>query len=197
MSHPGSAWTPPDPQVPPVHAAAPGPTSRPPTPASAGGSYVGGVPLGGVLPAHEESVAPSHRRELLLAGILLVGAVLAGAASLMSWRDDGILVGPVGSGTGGGLPDGSMGRGWGAVLLGVVLAVGGVLIASGRLRAGRAVATVGGVALVLFSVLEWGLGAGRARTGPGVGIWVLFLVGVVVVIAVGILGTAPTEHATA
>lgn len=137
--------------------------------------------------------AASQRRELILAGILLVSAVAAGAASLMSWRDDGFVVGPAANESGWVLPDGSMGRGWVAVLLGVVVAVAGVLVASDRLRAGRAVAMVGGLGLVLFSILEWGLGAGQARTGPGPGIWVLLVVGVVAVIAVGVLASPPGD----
>jgi hypothetical protein len=87
-----------------------------------------------------------------------------------------------------------MGRGWVAVLLGVVLAAAGVLLASDHLRSGRIVALCGGVGLVVFSILEWGLGAGRARTGPGIGIWVLFVVGLVVIVAVGILGPSTGEQ---
>jgi hypothetical protein len=44
------------------------------------------------------------------------------------------------------------------------------------------------VALVLLSVVEFGLGAGRLRTGPGIGLWVELVVGIVVVAAVGMLG---------
>lgn len=158
-------------------------------------AYAGGSPLGGTQPLPVQSVEPSQRRELVLTTVLLVSAVVAGAASLMSWRDDGFVVGPAVNESGWVLPDGSLGRGWVAVLLGVVLAVAGVLVASGRLRSGRAMAMIGGVGLIVFSILEWGLGAGRARTGPGTGIWVLLVVGVVVVIAVGILGSPPGEPA--
>jgi drug/metabolite transporter superfamily protein YnfA len=74
-------------------------------------------------------------------------------------------------------------------VLGVVLAVAGVLVASDRLRSGRVFALIGGIGLILLPILEWGLGAGRARTGPGSGLWVLLFVGVVVVVAVGVLGS--------
>ncbi len=179
-------WAPPS----PVGSVAPagGPARGP------GQAFVGGVPLGGVRPVEQEAPEASNRRELILTAILLVCAVLTGAASLMSWRDEGLFVSSTVRETGWVLPDGSMGRGWVAVLLGVVLASAGVLLASDHLRSGRAVAMAGGVGLIVFSVLEWGLGAGRARTGPGLGIWVLFAVGVVVVIAVGILGSPPPEH---
>jgi hypothetical protein len=177
------------------------PPSGPPvvdTPPAVGGvaeatSYQVGTPLGGVVPTEVEHQEPSQRRELALTAILLVAAVAAGLASLLSWRDYGLFVGPITGESGWVLPDGSMGRGWIAVLLGVVLAVAGVLVASDHLRLGRALALLGGVGLIVLPVLEWGIGAGQARIGPGPGLWILLLVGVVVVIAVGILGSPPPE----
>jgi len=189
VTNAGSGWAPPET---PSTAWAP-PVGSPPQPSRlpGGGDYVSGMPLGGVRPPVPTDEAPSQRRELILTAILLVAAIAAGAASLMSWRDYGFLIGPSTEESGWVLPDGSMGRGWMAVVLGVVLAVAGVLVASDRLRAGRALAVLGGVGLLVLPVLEWGLGAGRARTGPGEGLWILLITGVVVVVAVGILGPAP------
>ncbi len=48
-------------------------------------------------------------------------------------------------------------------------------------------ATLTGVGLMIFSVLEWGLGLRMVRSGPGPGLWMLFGVGMIVVVAVGIL----------
>ncbi len=179
MSIPPSGWAPP--QAP----AAPPTSDRP---VGLGGGFVAGTPLGGVQPVPVEVQHPSQRRELILTAILLVAAITTGAASLLSWRDYGLLLRSGATETGWALPDGSMGRGWIAVLLGVVLAVAGVLLAADKVRAGRILATLGGLGLILFSVLEWGMGAGRLRTGPGLGIWVLLVVGIVVVVAVGALG---------
>lgn len=122
-----------------------------------------------------------------MAAVLLVAAVAAGAASLMPWRDYGAVIGPRITETGWTQPDGSLGRGWIAVLLGVLLAVAGILLAADRERAGRLLAVGTGVTMMVVAIAEWGLGAGRARTGPGAGLWLLFLVGLVVVIAVGTL----------
>jgi hypothetical protein len=147
-----------------------------------------------VQPAAVEVTQPSQRRELALTAILLVAAIVTGAASLLSWRDYGRLIRPGAEESGWVLPDGSMGRGWIAVLLGVVLAVAGVMLAADKVRAGRILATLGGMGLILFSILEWGLGAGRLRTGPGLGVWVLLVVGIVVVVAVGALGPPTPER---
>jgi hypothetical protein len=139
---------------------------------------------------------PSQLRELLFIGTLLVAAVAAAMASLMSWRDYGRVVISNSAENGWTLPDGSLGRGWIAVALGVVLAAAGVLVAADRGRSGRVLATMGGVGLMVLAVLEWGLGAGQLRTGPGAGIWVLFVLGAAVVVAVGTLGAPRHDDAT-
>lgn len=110
---------------------------------------------------------------------------------MMSWRDFGRRFGATATETGWENLDGSMGRGWVVVALGVLLAVAGVLIASGRARHGRFLAVLTGTSLAVFAVLEWGLGSDAARTGPGTGLWVALVTGVLVVVAVGILTPAP------
>ena len=161
-----------------------------PAAAASTSSWQAGVPLGGVAPHPPRAEAPSQRRDLLLTAILLVGALAAGATSLLSWRDVGRFTG--GSETGWREFDGSLGRGWVAVLGGVLLAVAGVLVAAEKGRAGRVLAALTGVGLMVFAVLEWGLGLRNVRTGPGPGLWLLFVVGMVVVIAVGILAPEPS-----
>jgi hypothetical protein len=163
------------------------PPEQPPGAASAPGPFVAAVPLGGSGPAPEPAAPRASRRELVIAGILLVAAVATGAASLMPWRDYGAVVGPRITETGWTLPDGSLGRGWIAVLLGVLLAVAGILLAADRERAGRVLAVLTGSTMMVVAIAEWGLGAGRSRTGPGPGLWLLFLVGLAVVVAVGTL----------
>lgn len=143
------------------------------------------VPLGGFSPEADQAAAASPRRDLVLTSCLLLAAVAAAASSLLSWRDLGPFA--PGSETGWRQLDGSLGRGWVAVLGGVLLAVAGVLVAAERPRSGRALATVTGIGLMVFSVLEWGLGTRNLRSGPGPGLWVLFLVGMLVVVAVGVL----------
>lgn len=153
-------------------------------------NYAAGAPLGGVVPTATPEAQRSDRRDLVLAAILLVAAVVAGAASLMSWRDFGRRFGASATETGWERLDGSLGRGWVAVGLAVLLAVAGVLIAGGRVRVGRILASLTGSLLVLAAIAEWGLGADAARTGPGTGLWVELVLGVLVVIAVGVLGPA-------
>jgi len=121
-----------------------------------------------------------------LTSILLLAALAAGACTLMSWRDVGHQVNLIE--TGWTRVDGSLARGWVPVLIGVLLAVAAVLIAAEKERAGRLLAVTAGASLMLFTVLEWGLGMKGVRSGPGPGLWVLFLVGLIVVIAVGVLG---------
>ena len=160
--------------------AAPAPSNDP--------SFVASVALGGTAPV---AVAEEHRtdlRDLVLATVLFAGALAAGGASLASWRDYGVQLDPSVPESGWVQADGSVGRGWAAVLLAVLLAVAGILVAVHRGRQGRRLAVVAGVALVLLSVVEFGLGAGRLRTGPGIGLWVELVVGIVVVAAVGMLG---------
>jgi len=151
--------------------------------------YVQSSPLGGSVPT--EAVAPvrSDRSDLLLTAILFVSALVTGAASLMPWRDYAYRYGTRVEETGWVGADGGLGRGWATVLIAVLIAVSGVLIAAERQRLGRTLATLSGVALMLVAIAEWGLGAGDARSGPGLGIWVQLVIGAVVVIAVGALGT--------
>jgi len=137
----------------------------------------------------------SDRRELVLVACLLLLSIVTGAASLMPWRDWGHQLGAPILETGWERPDGSIGRGWLAVLIGVVLAAAGVLIAAERRRAGRTLAVVAALSLATLAVAEWGLGAGSSRTGPGSGIWVLLAVSLLVVVAVG--ATSPPEPAAA
>lgn len=143
------------------------------------------MPLGGVEPPPSAPVEQSSRRDVLLTAILLIAALAAGACSLMSWRDTGQPL-PY-TETGWERFDGSLGRGWVAVVLGVLLAIAGVLVAGGKERAGRVLAASTGASLMLFTVMEWGLGMKGVRSGPGPGLWVLFLVGLIVVVAVGVL----------
>lgn len=140
-------------------------------------------------------VERADRRELVLTAVLLVAAIVTGASSLLPWRDFGRRFGASATETGWVRLDGSMGRGWVFVLLAVALAVAGVLIAGGRTRPGRILASATGCLLVLAAVAEWGLGADASRTGPGIGLWVELVVGVLVVVAVGVLG--PKDHAEA
>jgi hypothetical protein len=161
-------------------------------PAATSSSWQAGVPLGGVVPQGTEDAAPSQRRDLLLTAILLVAALAAGATSLLSWRDVGRFTG--GTESGWRQFDGSLGRGWVAVLGGVLLAIAGVLVAAEKGRAGRILAALTGLGLMLFSVLEWGLGLRNVRTGPGPGLWLLFVVGMLVVVAVGILAPDPAPR---
>ena len=156
-------------------------------------NWQAGVPLGGVAPSPADDAPPSSRRDLLLTSILLVGALAAGATSLLAWRDVGRYTG--GTESGWREFDGDLGRGWIAVLGGVLLALAGVLVAAEKGRAGRVLATLTGVGLMVFSVLEWGLGLRNVRSGPGPGLWALFVVGMIVVVAVGILSPDPEPDA--
>lgn len=151
--------------------------------------WQGGVPLGGVHPTPRHADEPSPRRDLILTTILLLAALAAGASSLMSWRDLGPF--PAATENGWHAYGGSLGRGWVAVLGGVLLSLAGVLVAAEKGRAGRVLATLTGVGLMVFSVLEWGLGMRQLRSGPGPGLWMLFVVGMLVVVAVGAL--APVQ----
>lgn len=152
-------------------------------------TWQGGSPLGGVTPEPQVASPSSSGRDVLLTAILLIAALAAGACTLMSWRDIGTQV-PYRE-TGWERIDGSLGHGWVAVVLGVLLAVAAVLVAAGKERAGRLLAATTGTSLMLFTVLEWGLGMKGIRSGPGPGLWVLFLVGLVVVVAVGMLAPDP------
>lgn len=176
----------------------PRPPASPRVPeAPAAAAYVPSVPLGGVAPAPEERPARASRHDLVVAAVLLVTAVLAGAASVLPWRDYGRVVGPAVAETGWSRPDGSVGRGWLAVLLGVLLASAGVAIAAEQERVGRVLAAVVGTAAMVLAVAEWGLGAGQVRSGPGAGLWLLFAAGLASVVVVGTIGPArPTVGRT-
>lgn len=128
-----------------------------------------------------------NRRDLALSAVLLVAAVLTGATSLMPWRDFGGRSVSA-SETGWERLDGSLGRGWLTVLVAVVLAVAGVLVAADRVRQGRILASATGSFLVVLAIAEWGLGLSGIRSGPGVGLWLQMAIGVAVVVAVGVLG---------
>ena len=81
------------------------------------------VPLGGSAPVPVESVRRSDRGPVVLTAILLLAAVLCGVASSLVWRDFGRIVVRSES-TGWALADGTVGRGWVAILLGIGFAVG-------------------------------------------------------------------------
>jgi len=164
------------------------------SPLPPGVEYQTGAPLGGSEPPPPAPPPRPSRRPLVLAGILLVAAVLCGAASLMTWRDYGNVV-TAGNSTGWNLPDGSIGRGWLAIALGITFAVAGVLVAAERERPGRITAVIGGVTAMVLAVVEWGVTDGPSRTGPGLGLWLLFLIGFGVVLAVGIIApeTSPVD----
>jgi len=156
-------------------------------PTSADPSFVATVPLGGATPVVVDEEPRTDLRDLVLATVLFAGALAAGGASLASWRDYGVRLDPSVPESGWIQADGSIGRGWAAVVLAVLLAVAGILVAVHRGRQGRRLAVGAGSGLVVLSVLEFGLGAGRLRTGPGIGLWVELVVGLVVVAAVGML----------
>ena len=156
---------------------------------STGATFVQSAPLGGSAPVEQMPEAPSDRKELVLIGVLFVAALVAGAASLMPWRDYAYRYGARAEETGWVGADGALGRGWIAVILAVLIAASGVLIAAERVRLGQTLATLSGAGLAVLAIAEWGLGAGDARTGPGLGIWVELVLGTLVVIAVGALGT--------
>jgi hypothetical protein len=149
------------------------------------------TPLGGVPPHPPVPVVESHRRPLIAAAVLLVASVLCALSSLMSWHDYGRGLDPRESGWD--MADGSTGRGWIAIAIAIVLATGGVLLVSGRIRAGRNWARVGGAGLVVLAAIEWAFGVRAARTGPGLGLWVMLVTGVVVLVVVGVLLPADAD----
>lgn len=148
-----------------------------------GGRYRTSTPLGGRASPEPEPARSSQARDLVVAAALLVAAVLTALGSLMSWRDYGRGLDPDENGWQ--LADGSLGRGWVAVLVAVALAVGGVLLVTGRRRAGRVWARVGSGALIVLPVLEWAFGEGDRRTGPGNGLWVFLVTGMVLMVLLG------------
>jgi hypothetical protein len=166
------------------------PKGSPPVPVQ----FVQSAPLGGVVPTAPVEERTSDRRDLVLTAALFVLAVVAGAASLMSWRDFGRRLGSPVVETGWVRADGSLGRGWIAVALAVLIAVAGVMIAAEKGRAGRVLAVLAGMALAVTAVVEWGLGAGSVRSGPGAGIWVELITGVLVVVLVGAFSAGPAPE---
>ena len=151
-------------------------------------AYTDAPPLGGAAPVTPSVERRSDRLELALTAALLIAAIVAGASTLMPWRDYGQRFGNTAVETGwNGLGD-TIGRGWVVMVIAVLIAVSGVLIAADRTRAGRILAVSSGAALVVASILEWGLGAGDVRSGPGLGLWVDLAVGVFVIVVVGALG---------
>ena len=141
------------------------------------------APLGGSTPAHVEPERPSQTRDLVVAAALLLASVIVGLATLMSWRDYGPGLNPDESGWR--YADGSFGRGWIAIVLAICLAVGGVLLVSGRRKAGRRWARVGSGALIVLPVLEWAMGDTGSRSGPGLGLWLLMATGIALMILLG------------
>jgi len=147
------------------------------------GRFDPSIPLGGQVPVAVEQPRRSDRRDMVVAGLLLVSAVLCALASLMSWRDYGPGLAPPNSGWR--MADGSFGRGWVAIVVAVVLAAAGGMLVAGQRRKGRVLARVGAIALILLAVGEWAFGDIGIRTGPGLGLWVLLVMGTVLVVAVG------------
>ncbi|MFM7069734.1 MAG: hypothetical protein ACKOYM_09775 [Actinomycetes bacterium] len=152
-----------------------------------GGRFAPVVPLGGVAPVPAAAAQQSDVRDLVLAALLLVAALLAGGASLMGWRDFGGAFGIDPGGNGWVQSDGTIGRGWAAVVLAVALAVGGILVAVHRDRIGRRVAVAAASGMMLLAVLEFGFGTRRLPVGPGAGLWVELIAGAVALVAVGVL----------
>lgn len=150
---------------------------------STGTRFEASAPLGGFAISEVPSQGPSVWRDLLVAFCLLGASVLTAVASLMSWRDYGPALNPDENGWR--LADGAFGRGWIAVLVAVVLAVGGVLLVAGRRSKGRIWARVGSTALILLPVLEWAFGDGDSRTGPGFGLWLMLGAGMVLMVLIG------------
>ncbi|MCZ7630321.1 MAG: hypothetical protein M5U19_15335 [Microthrixaceae bacterium] len=128
---------------------------------------------------------------MLVASCLLVASVMTAVASLMSWRDYGPALNPDENGWK--LADGAVGRGWVAVLVAVVLAVGGVLLVAGRRSAGWIWARVGSTALILLPVVEWAFGDGDSETGPGLGLWLMLGAGMVLMVMIGSVLPAGSE----
>ncbi len=182
MSNPNDQWRAPDqPNV--------GAGSSPPQI-----SYGNGAPLGGALPVPGIDKLPADRRDLILTTILLASAIVAGASSLMPWRDYAWQFSERVEETGWVRSDGSLGRGWITVAIAVLVAVGGVLIAAERTRSGRFIALFSGIALMAASIIEWGVGDGGSRNGPGLGLWVELAVGAIVVLAIGMLEPSGTPR---
>ncbi len=175
---PPTDWTPSDPD-----AVSPATTPGPPPI-----TYGDAPPLGGSVPVAAPVKRRSDRRELFLTAALLLSAIVAGAATVMPWRDYGQRFGNTAVENGWDGLGSSLGRGWVVMVIAVLIAVSGVLIAADRTRVGRVLAVSSGSALVLASILEWGLGAGDSRSGPGTGLWVELAVGLFVIVIVGSLG---------
>jgi hypothetical protein len=150
---------------------------------NAGIRFEASAPLGGFAVTGPPPQRRSVWRDLLVAFCLLGASVLTAVASLLSWRDYGPALNPDENGWR--LADGALGRGWVAVLVAVVLAVGGVLLVAGKRSTGRIWARVGSTALILLPVLEWAFGDGDSRTGPGLGLWLMLGSGMMLMVLIG------------
>lgn len=145
------------------------------------------IPLGGVGPGNEAPPESRPIRHLVLAVVLLIAAILAAWASTMPWRDqvwhrpDTDLV------TGWTRANGVLGRGWLTMLLALLIAGSGLLIAISKQRPGRILAVASGVGLMVLATVEWGVAGTPGLDGPGKGLWLQLIVGVVVVLAVGVV----------
>lgn len=148
-----------------------------------GTRFESSAPLGGFAVAEPAPQRRSVWRDLLVAFCLLAVSVLTAVASLMSWRDYGPALNPDENGWR--LADDALGRGWVAVLVAVVLAVGGVLLVAGKRSRARIWARVGSTALIVLPVLEWAFGDGDSRTGPGLGLWLMLGSGMVLMVLIG------------
>ncbi len=178
LSQTPGPWAPPE-QAPPGQPVAP----------SGDGRYRASVPLGGVEAVEAAPARRSQWRDLVVAAALLTASVLTALASLMSWRDYGASLNPDENGWS--LADGTFGRGWVSILVAAALAVGGVLLVSGRRGPARRWARAGSAALIVLPVLEWAFGDGGSRTGPGIGLWVQMIAGLVLMVLIGSL--LPTD----
>ena len=128
-----------------------------------------------------------------MAGLLLVLAVAVALASLLSWRDFGTGLNPDESGWV--MADGTLGRGWVAIAIAILLAAGGALLVAGRRRLGLILARIGAVALIVFPAIEWSFGMRNTTSGPGLGLWVLLVIGAAMILFMGtILGEDPDSN---
>ena len=139
--------------------------------------FSAGSPLGGVAPRWRSRRRTSDRRELVLTGSAPGRSDLARAP-----RADAVagLRAPVRRHRrprpAGSTPTAAWAAAGSSIVLAVLLAVAGVLIASasGAARAGSSRRSPE-QRWSLVSIVEWGLGAGSARSGPGTGLWAMLV----------------------
>lgn len=151
------------------------------------------VPLGGVEPVDDPPEHAGPVRHLVLAAILLIAAIMAAWASTLPWRDQVWQRPDTDVMTGWTRVDGVLGRGWMTMVLAVLIAGSGLLIAISKQRAGRVLAVASGIGLMVLATVEWGVAGASDLDGPGKGLWVQLLVGAIVVLAVGIVSPV-TQH---